>query len=468
MKEPPFTHQRASTAFMSAKPRVLDLSDPGTGKTRSALDAVATNGGRALVLAPLSILDVAWRQDCERFTPQLKIGVAHGRTRLQVLRDSELDIVVTNHAAVRWLLDEGEVLDRFRWLIVDEFTAYKNAKSQRSAMLRAICTPPDRFPRRILMSGTPMAQSPLDIWHPALLADDGHRLGRNFRRFQDQFCVGHMSYDGTPHMEFKVKPTAVSDILTLLSDIVVRHKLEDCLDLPSRSEKLVPVPLAPRQRDAYKRLARDSYLALADGTATAPNAGVMSGKLRQLASGMLYGDKGVMLLDTSRYKLAHMLIAEHPGQSVVTFLWRFQRDQMMKLLQGSFDEVALLDSSISPTARSEFVRMFQDGKIKVLLMHPACAAHGLTLTAANLLIWLSPTFSLEMHVQTNARLYRHGQARNVSIVTLASPNTVEDRVAKALAGKGEGHEECLKLASSMSGANLRRLLQQDMNGGMND
>ena len=463
MSTPPlFKHQEKTVEFLRKNAQVLDLSDPGTGKTRSALEYINREGLRALVLCPLSIVNAAWEADARRFYPWMGVSVAYGNKRLDAFmipaRHAHPEVVVTNHDAVRWLVRSPTVMEDFDLLVVDEFTAFKNPQAQRSKMLAQVVP---YFKKRLFMSGTPMANSPMDIWHPATMTDGGKRLGVSFHRFRERFCTGVLSYSGTPHMEWTPRPTAATDIMALLSDIVVRHKLKDCIDLPDRTRRQVPVKLSTNHQRHYDKFARNAMLHLHNKQAKAVNAGVLQHKLRQLASGAVYGEVGTIQVDASRFDLASMLVRENPGKTVIAFLWRFQRNLMITRLSRDNQPMVYIDSTVSMKKRSQAVERFQNGDARVMMLHPAAAAHGLTLTAANLLIWLSPTFSLEHHEQTNARIYRAGQKKNVCIMSMYSPDTVEDVVTKALHGKEAIQAKALALASNLSRSNLKKLLSMD-------
>ena len=173
----PFEHQSVTTDFITTNPRVLVTSDPGTGKTRSVLDAYMQRPeGRMLVLAPLSLLQASWGDDLEKFTPNLTYTVAYARNRAKAF-ESDAQIIITNHDAVKWLVKNQHVLDGFNTLCIDEFTAFKNKDSQRSKAALKIAK---LFDYRIAMSGTPNSNTICDIWHPTLIVDDGHRLGHRF------------------------------------------------------------------------------------------------------------------------------------------------------------------------------------------------------------------------------------------------------------------------------------------------
>jgi SNF2 family DNA or RNA helicase len=168
-----FSHQDETTQFGLVNPRVFDMSDAGTGKTRAWLDVLRTRfkvqGGKALVLAPKTILKSAWADDIRRFTPELTYSIAYAHNRQKAF-EADVDIYITNHDAVKtlqkhrrdWLEDRG-----FHSLIVDESTAFKHRTSQRSKALARLA---DLFAYRTLLTGTPNPNGLLDLWHQVLVA----------------------------------------------------------------------------------------------------------------------------------------------------------------------------------------------------------------------------------------------------------------------------------------------------------
>ena len=155
----PFKHQTVTTNHILANDRVLITSDPGTGKTRSVLDAIAKRSSRTLILAPLSILEASWGDDIEKFTPQLTYSVAYAKNREKAFQE-DTDAVITNHDAAKWLIKNQSLLADFDTLVIDEFTAFKNPSSQRSKAILKIAS---LFKYRIAMSGTPNSNTILDI-----------------------------------------------------------------------------------------------------------------------------------------------------------------------------------------------------------------------------------------------------------------------------------------------------------------
>ena len=158
----PFEHQLTTTDFIVDKKQCLITSDPGTGKTRSVIDAYAKlplDKGKMLVIAPLSILQASWGDDIDKFQPEITYEIAYAKNRAKAFQ-SDADVILTNHDAVKWLLKNINVLKQFNTICIDEFTAFKNKDSQRSKAVAKII---DWFDYRVAMSGTPNSNTILDI-----------------------------------------------------------------------------------------------------------------------------------------------------------------------------------------------------------------------------------------------------------------------------------------------------------------
>lgn len=433
-----FDHQTETTAFISKRKRCLITSDPGTGKTRSVLDAFNQAKGkkRMLVLAPLSILEASWGDDIKKFTPNLRYAFSYAKDRHSAFT-GDADVVITNHDAVKWLDKNQQFLEDFNWLCIDEFTAFKNKDSQRSKAALRISA---HFDRRIAMSGTPNANSIVDIWHPTLLVDDGQRLGKRFYSFRESVCSS--SYNGFGNV-WTDKDDAQLTVAAALGDINIRYELEECLDMPEHSTSFRYVTLPKKIMAQYKQLMEDSVLYTGQGTVNAINAGVLVRKLLQLCTGSVYdANGGVQNFHKARYELVMDLVNER-NHSVVAFNWRHERDQLVELANAQKVSYEVIDGETPGEKRTDIVQRFQAGQIKVLFCHPQSAGHGLTLTKANTTIWCSPTYNAEQFQQFNRRIYRAGQTQKTETILIAAKETWETDVYQKLETKLNRMEELL-------------------------
>ena len=441
---PAYKHQTETTQFINDNPRCLVTSDPGTGKTRSVLDAHRQLNTTTLVLAPLSILEAAWIDDIKKFQPNINCGVAYAKNRKKVFEDTKYDMVITNFEAVNFLVKNPAYLDRFDTLVVDEFTAFKNKDAQRSKNLKALV---GQFDRRIFMSGTPNTNTILDLWHPALCVDDGERLGNRFYSFRNQACTSR--FNGFAN-EWIDKPGIEETVGQMLSDITIRHALEDCIDLPDNTTRLLYTQLTPKIRKLYKTLADSSVLYTKMGTINAVHAGARVKKLLQLVSGAIYDQEGqIQYFHQHRYDMIIDLVKARK-HSLVAFNWKHERNALVQLAEKNKISYAVIDGETPAHKRVNIVKRFQAGQIQMFLAHPQSASHGLTLTKASTCIWCSPTYNAEHFQQFNRRIHRAGQTQKTETILIAARNTWEEHVYEKLDGKLGKMENLLHILSQLS------------------
>jgi len=442
----PFDHQVKTTNFLLKTPRALITSDPGTGKTRSVIDAYAQRKeGRMLVLAPLSILSASWGDDIKKFQPKLTYIVAYAKNR-EVAFKSKADIVITNHDAVKWIAKNEKLLQEFDTICIDEFTAFKNKDSQRS---KAVLKLAAKFKYRIAMSGTPNSNTILDIWHPTLIVDDGERLGKRFYGFRSAVCTSR--FNGFAN-EWVDKPNAQEIVAASIKDINIRYQLEDCIDMPEQSVHTMCVQLTPDIMKQYELLAADSVLYTGKETINAINAGARVKKLLQLCTGAVYTEDGVACgIHSERYELVMQLVSERK-HSLVAFNWRHEREHLVRLAQEMGLEYGVIDGDTPANKRKDIVDRMQAGQLKVVFAHPQSAGHGLTLTTATTVIWASPTYNAEHYQQFNRRIYRAGQTQKTEIIHIAADNTWEPDVYTKLQTKLERMDDLLQILNQLTPA----------------
>ena len=440
-----FSHQKATTAFIQNKSKCLITSDPGTGKTRSVLDAYESgkkDKGRLLVIAPLSILEASWTEDIKKFTPSLTYVIAYARNREKAF-SSDAKIVITNHDAVKWLIKNQVHLKDFNTICIDEFTAYKNKDSQRSKALAKLVS---NFKYRIGMSGTPNSNTILDLWHPCHLIDDGKRLGPKFYTFRSNVCTSR--FNGFAN-EWVDKPNAESMVATAIKDINIRYKLEDCIDMPPTSKRVVYTTLPNDIQLEYDMFEEDSILYTKEATINAVHAGAKVKKLLQLCTGAVYDETGsIIKIHKERYNIVMSLIVER-RHSLVAFNWRHEREQLVALAEKQNIKYAVIDGQTPANKRGDIVERFQAGQLQCIFAHPQSASHGLTLTKANTVIWSSPTYNAEHFQQFNRRIYRAGQTKRTEVICIAARHTWETEVYKKLEKKLTRMEDLLNTLNTL-------------------
>lgn len=462
---PLFDHQVTSIRKMMKAPRVLDASDPGTGKTRVQIELFAmrrARGGKcALVVAPKSLMRSAWEDDFKKFAPHIKVMVCPAEKRDKLFYE-EADVYVINTDATKWLAKQKpKTFERFDTLIIDELSGFKHHTSQRSRALNKV---KKHFPFRYGLTGTPNANSITDLWHQMLLIDDGERLGKAFFQFRASVC-SPVQVGPTPNMvQWKDKPGAEQAVGHLLADVIVRNKLEECIDIPENFTYSVPYHMSPKQRKIYKQMEQGALAMLDSGRVISTlNAAGVATKLLQIASGASYSDEGTgntplqikaadalgyVPIDSGRCELVADLIEERE-HCVVFFNWTHQRDQLIKEFKSRGITFTVIDGNVTAKDRKTAVDHFQAGFYRVLLAHPASAAHGLTLTRGTTTIWASPTYNLEHFLQGNRRIYRAGQKKRTETIVILAAGSIEDGVFKKLNDKNARQMDMLDLLKDL-------------------
>ena len=447
---PLFNHQVASIRFLADRERALDFSDPGTGKTRVEIEDFLgrrQRGGKcALVLCPVSLMKSAWADDIKKYAPHLRVSIAYAKNRAEAFQEPA-DVYITNHDATKWLaLQRPEFFSRFDTLIIDEISAFKHHTSQRSKSLGRIVK---HFNFRRGLSGTPNSNNVTDIWHQCFVIDDGRALGRSFFAFRGAVCSPKQVGPRAEMIKWEPKSGVEQVIAKMIEGITVRHVFEECNDIPENFMYARQFVLSPSHMKLYEKMEKEAILLANNQSVTAVNAAVLVNKLLQIASGAAYNDQGgYTLLDTSRYKLLADLIDERK-HSVVFFLWRHQRDELIKELEARNISFAVIDSTVSVKEREQVIDYYQRGFYRTVLCHPQSAAHGITLTKGTSTIWASPTYNLEHFLQGNRRIYRIGQKEKTETVVVLAAHTVEEKVFKVLSDKEAKQANLLEILSGV-------------------
>lgn len=445
-----FDHQVESLQHNDRTPIVFDCSDPGTGKTFVRIMAAAKRikkkqVRKVLVLAPKTLLESVWAEDFKKFAPHLRVAVSVAGKHEKAFKQ-DADIYVTNIDAVKWLAKQPKsFFAEFDELVVDESPAYKHHTSQRSKAVSKIST---YFKFKACMTGTPNSNSITDVWHQVKILDGGKRLGPTFFGFRNAVCVPEQVGRSQHAIRWHDKEGAEEVVFGLLSDIVIRHKLEDCTDIPANHEYTLPFRMEGKHRKAYDQMAETSILEIF-GTpierakamltkqklipkahVTAVHAGAVATKLLQIASGAVYevaNSEKYHVIDTSRYEFV-MDLVEQRKHSVVFFMWKHQRDLMIKEAERRGLTWAVIDGGTSQNERRDIVKRYQAGHYRTVFLHPQSAAHGLTLTRGTAAIWASPTANAEFFNQGSRRVYRISQTQKTETITVLAQDSYEERV----------------------------------------
>jgi SNF2 family DNA or RNA helicase len=449
MKYVPHKYQEYAINKILCLPKVGLFLDMGLGKTVCALTAVndllydSFEVSKVLVIAPKRVAEDTWSRESEKWDhlKYLRISKVLGtqKQRLAAL-EAKADIYVINRENVVWLVDLYKSNWPFDTVIIDELSSFKSNKSQRFKRLKTV-TPLIR--RVIGLTGTPTPNGYLDLWPQMYLLDRGERLGKTIGGYRDRyFTPGRRN--GYTVFDWDLKEEAEKAIQKKISDICISMDAKDYLDLPERINNNVYVTLEPRAKALYEELERELILQVDDEEITALTAATLTQKLLQMANGAAYtADQEVIHIHDGKLEALEEIL-EFNQEPVLVF-YNFKHD---------FNRLMECFKELKPRTLegSQDIKDWNEGRIRLLLAHPASVGHGLNIQAGgHIIVWFGLTWSLELYQQANARLDRQGQTKNVIIHHLIAEGTVDEDVMKALERKELGQAALLEAVKARIG-----------------
>ena len=374
--------------------------------------------------------------DLFKFAIHRTVSVAHGsaKKRKEIINAGS-EFVVINFDGVG--IVKNELLKGgFDLIVVDEASAYKNAQTVRWKDLRDLT----KVIRGLwMLTGTPAAQAPTDAYGLAKLVNP-HGIPMFYGQFRDQVMAKVSEYRWIPRPESK-------HIVHKALQPAIRFEKKQCLDLPPVTFAERDAPLSPQQLKYYNVLKKQMLIEADGEEISAVNAAVKLNKLLQISGGAVYTDTGEVLeFDVSgRLNVVQEVIDETSNKVLVFVPFTHTIELLEKHLVKHGITCEVINGDVPVNRRSELVKQFQDGvHPKVLIIQPQAASHGLTLTAADTIIWYAPCSSVETYLQANARIDRPGQVNPMTIVHITG-SPIETKMYAHLRGNIAHHTKIIDL-----------------------
>ena len=434
MKFIPHDYQKRAVSFIREHEAAGLFLEMGLGKTVITLTAIdelmndSFEVSRVLVIAPLRVAEDTWSRESNKWDhlKHLKISKILGSAadRIRALK-AQADIYVINRENVVWLveyLEENRMKWPFDMVVIDELSSFKNNQAKRFKALRRMRPAIDRI---VGLTGTPAANSLMDLWAEMYLLDRGERLGRTLTAYRGNwFRPGY----GNGYVTYKWEPRrgALEAITKRIADITVSMKAEDYLTLPDKVESTIEVSLDEKGLKAYKEMEKESLIELEGEEIAALDAAAVMSKLLQMANGFIY-DEAHNPRHIHEAKLDALGEILEAAESPVLVYYNFQADK--DAILSRFHDAKLLENDST-------IEEWNKGKIKILLAHPASAGYGLNLQdGGHIMAWYGLPWSLEQYLQAVARLQRQGQKYPVMVYHLIAKGTVDEQVVASLSKK---------------------------------
>ena len=398
----------------------------GTGKTVMALE-IANHYGKTLVLCPLSIIETAWIEDCNRFYPDKKIVNCHADSKanriLQLSQDA--DIYVMNYESYKILYNELLKMD-FDCMIVDESSCMKNMKSQITDYILRMMY---KIPHRFVLSGTPTPNR-FDEIFPQMKFVNVDIFGSNKYGFLQTYSHQSMK---DPHVWYQTDEDKEKFNARLMEQSVFLKK-EDCIDLPDKVFEVKRFDLSKAQRKHYDEILNDIRSHINEWSKFEFTAKLI--KLREISSGFILSKQAkVVCFDSNKTNILSEVLEEIGNKQVI--IWcQFQHE--VESLAEQFGGVGLTSKT---KGRDDIIRDFRDGKIKYLFTHPQLLGKGLTFVNCTYNVYYSLSFSYEEFKQSQDRIHRIGQTSKCTYIILQARDTIDERIYECLERKKSAVDE---------------------------
>lgn len=420
-----------------------------TGKTLSVLWALdylirTKQIKRVAIFAPLSTLERVWGDEIFVNFPHLNFQVVHSPSRERRLKmlAVESDVYIINHDGCKVLKEALMARTDIDAVIIDELAAFRNGGTDLFKSMQAIIKP-----KKYVwgLTGSPIPRAPTDAWAQCRLVTPD-TVPKYFGKFRD------FTMTKTGPFTWESRSEALNVVLHAMQPSI-RFKRDECIDLPPTTYSTRHVEMEDEQKKLYKEMASKLKTEWEGGKVSAVNAAVKAQKLLQIACGVAYDTDGENVIIPNQGRMAVVReIIEEAESKVILFVPFTGSLQRIAEDVGQYASVEVVYGGVPASKRNEIFQSFQTSKTpQVLVAHPECMAHGLTLTAASVIIWYIPTNDGEVYEQACARIARPGQSLHTHIIHLEG-SEIERRVYKRLQEKSMTQGTLLHMIKEVMGS----------------
>lgn len=456
-KNKPFAHQHAYLKRFWADPVAALFADMGTGKSFMVINNLAMlyDQGRvnaALVIAPKGVYRNWTDSELPKHLPDhILTRIAAWTPTPRKAEREELDrlweytedlkILVMNVEA----LSTGKGFDyamRFvrahdSFIAIDESTTIKTPTAQRAK--NAVKLGKLAKYRRI-MTGSPITRSPLDLYQQCEFLSPDCLNSASFYSFRARYAVMVEKNLGSHSFKKIIGYRKLDELKEKLDHFSFRIRKDECLDLPPKVYTKRDVQLTKEQTQAYVEMKKTALAILAGGTVTTVNALTQLMRLHQIVCGHVkMDDDSVVEIPNYRIEELMSVIEEAPDKVIIWATYRHDIEAIKLALSKEYGmaSVGTYYGDTDDEERRRVVREFQDpnSELRFFVGNPRTGGYGLTLTAADTVVYYSNSFDLEVRLQSEDRAHRIGQTKSVTYVDLISPGTVDEKIVRALRDK---------------------------------
>jgi SNF2 family DNA or RNA helicase len=468
-KTKPYAHQMTALEKSWHKESYAYFMEMGTGKTKVLIDNLAmlydkgkVNG--ALIIAPKGVIGTWYNNELPTHLPEHIANVTilwqsnitkKQREKLESLFEVEesLHILIMNVEALS--TDKGmKFAEKFlscheTLVAIDESTTIKNPKASRTKNILSL-TGASKYRR--IMTGSPVTKNPLDLFSQCYFLDPFHLDHDSYYSFRMRYAIMKTANIAGRKIQLVNGFKNLGELSDKLKPFSYRVLKEDCLDLPDKIFIKRQISLTPDQFKLYSQM-KEKALAILNGkVVSTKNALTQIMRLHQITCGHFSSDDGVTQpIKNNRITELMDVLEETEGKAIIWAHYQYDITEIIKAVIKKYGPDSIVDYyGLTPQEdRQPNIKRFQDDpKCRFLVGTPSTGGYGITLTAANTVIYYSNGYDLEKRLQSEDRAHRIGQKKSVTYVDLMADDTVDEKIVKALRRK-------ISIASEVLGEELK-------------
>jgi len=415
---PPLDHQKESIQKLVENKKFILADDMGLGKTTSTIIAALESGSKKVLIICPATLKINWKREIENYSDK-SIYISEGKNF-----NGDADFVIINYDIIKNFhttkkKENSQILDsNFDLVIVDEAHYIKNATAQRTKLINDLVKKVDRL---WLLTGTPMTSRPMDYFNLLSLVDSP--VAKNWMAYAIRYCQGYQFNAGGRKIWNVTGASNLEELRDRTAGLTLRRLKENVLNLPDKI--ITPVYLRLKSK-MYEAIMGEYYDWYDKNPEESKSLTVQFTKLTKIRQ--VIADEKI----TQTIELAENIIEQ--GKKVIIFC-NFT-DSLEKITEHFGKMAVKLNGTMSKTEKQYSVDQFQENdKIKVFVGNIKAAGVGITLTAAEAVIFNDLSFLPSDHAQAEDRSYRYGQKNNVLVYYPIFENTIEGIIYDILNNK---------------------------------
>jgi len=468
-KTKPYAHQMTALEKSWNRESYAYFMEMGTGKTKVLIDNLAmlydkgkVNG--ALIIAPKGVVGTWYNNELpthlpnhiENITVLWKAAITKKQKQSldELFSEGEgLHILIMNVEA--FSTDKGlKFAEKFlscheTLVAIDESTTIKTPSAKRTKNILSLGA---KAKYRRIMTGSPVTKNPLDLFSQCYFLDPFHLDHDSYYSFRMRYAIMKTANIAGRKIQLVNGFKNLGELSDKLQPFSYRVLKDDCLDLPDKIFIKREIQLSPDQRKLYEQMKQEALAILKGKQSTTVNTLTQLMRLQQITCGHFTSDDGVTQpIANNRITELMNVLDETEGKAIIWAHYQYDMTTIIKAVVEKYGPGSIVDYyGLTPQdERQPNIKRFQDDpKCRFIVGTPSTGGYGITLTAANTVIYYSNGYDLEKRLQSEDRAHRIGQKKSVTYVDIMADDTVDEKIVKALRKK-------INIASEVLGEELR-------------